>query len=60
MVLKMGDGTPNREIGRQMIMGRWSVRKWRKRWLKMGAKLEAAQGEGAEEKGLRRVIEEAL
>ena len=60
MILKMGDGTSNREIARQMGKGRWTATGWRKRWLKMGSKLEAAQAEGVEEKELKRVIEEAL
>ena len=60
MILKMGDGTSNREIARQMGKSRWTATGWRKRWLKMGAKLEAAQAEGVEEKALKRVIAEAL
>lgn len=60
MILKMGEGTANREIARQMRMAPWNVRKWRKRWLKMKPRLEAAQSEGVEEKALKGMIEEAL
>ena len=60
MILKMGEGTSNREIARQMGKGRWTATGWRKRWLKMKPKLEAAQAEGVEEKALKRVVEEAL
>jgi putative transposase len=60
MILKMGEATSNREIARQMRMDRWTVMCWRKRWLKMGPKLEAAQAANVEEKVLKRIIEEAL
>ena len=60
MILKMGEGTSNREIARQMGIDRMTVTQWRKRWLKKRAKLEAAQGEGGEEKALKRAIEESL
>lgn len=60
MILKIGEGTSNREVARQMGKDRWTVIGWRKRWLKMGAKLKAAQAEGVEEKALKRVIAEAL
>jgi putative transposase len=60
IILKMSEGMSNRAISQQMGIARFTVKEWRKRWLRMGPRLKAAQGEEVEERALKRVIEEAL
>lgn len=60
IVLMAGDGDLNEHIAIELEVDRQRVRRWRRRWDSVSAVLSEAEHEGATDKELRQLIEEAL